>query len=196
MAELKQMRGNPRFRKGLIDLVETNFPDGKGLVAIEIGSYQGESTELFLSTGRFSRIYCIDAWTNGYDDMDGASFSAELAESAFDRRFERERRVIKMKGYSWELAWILQDGMADLLYIDGNHRGEAVAKDLELYAPKVRIGGVLAGHDYRHRPRYSGLVEAVDRFLGGRPEHVFCDYSWSSAKRCIETKNIGISDSF
>jgi hypothetical protein len=67
------------------------------------------------------------------------------------------------------------------LYVDGCHLPEAVQKDLELYACKVKSGGIVAGHDYNPE-RYSGLMAVVDSFLGHKPEHVYCDFSWTDTK--------------
>ena len=35
-----------------------------------------------------------------------------------------------------------------LVFVDGNHAAEAVARDIEIFAPHVAPGGVLCGHDY------------------------------------------------
>jgi hypothetical protein len=40
------------------------------------------------------------------------------------------------------------NGSLDFVYIDGNHRFEQVVADLAAWAPKVRPGGIVAGHDY------------------------------------------------
>jgi hypothetical protein len=171
------MRPNEAYRRGLAELVEAYFPPGELLVGAEIGSFQGESAEILLSTGRFRTLYCVDAWTDGYDATDAASYQASQAEAAFDRRFRFEPRIVKVKGLSRDVAELVPGGL-DFLYIDGCHLPEAVRQDLELYAPKVRRGGVLAGHDY-DREKYPGLCGVVDEWLGGCPERVFPDTSWA-----------------
>ena len=35
----------------------------------------------------------------------------------------------------------------DFVYIDGNHAYEYVKKDIGLYYPKLKKGGVIGGHD-------------------------------------------------
>lgn len=49
-----------------------------------------------------------------------------------------------------------------LVFIDGDHTEEAVARDIELFAPHVAEGGILCGHDYqRHTPL---VADAVDEY--------------------------------
>jgi hypothetical protein len=42
---------------------------------------------------------------------------------------------------------IFVDGILDLVFIDGDHRFEAVKADIMSWFPKVRAGGILCGHD-------------------------------------------------
>ena len=57
----------------------------------------------------------------------------------------------------------------DFVYIDGDHTYEAVAEDIKLWEPKVRLGGIIGGHDYnkakdRYRKIFSGVIQAVDEY--------------------------------
>ena len=67
----------------------------------------------------------------------------------------------KVHGLSRHAADQVEDGSLDFVYIDGDHRFDAVILDLVLWAPKVRPGGIVAGHDY-YRFRGAGVVPAVD----------------------------------
>ena len=179
--KIYQMR-DENSTKGLIDIIGMNFPDSSGLVGLEIGSYAGESATAFLSTGKFDKLYCIDAWTNGYDDNDIAS-NSNLAgvEALFDSRLGGDARVAKIKGFSYDVADKIPDGSLDFLYIDSTHTYEGVFKDLTLYFPKVKTGGIIAGHDYCMA--WQGVMRAVDEFFGHKPEKLYCDTSWSNTRR-------------
>jgi predicted O-methyltransferase YrrM len=50
--------------------------------------------------------------------------------------------------FSVEAAKQFEDGYFDFIYIDANHTYEGVTADLESWYPKVRKGGMIAGHDY------------------------------------------------
>jgi|SRR3990172_2726393 len=60
------------------------------------------------------------------------------------------------------------DQYFDFIYIDGDHRLGAVRKDIEIWWPKIRIGGILCGDDFCEmlnpdEGRY-GVVTAVEVF--------------------------------
>ena len=85
MSELITMRPT---QIGLVQLLESASSHCSGkLTIVEVGSYQGESMEIFAKSGMVKKIVCIDPWKSGYDDGDIASKSdmAEV-EQAFDDR--------------------------------------------------------------------------------------------------------------
>jgi predicted O-methyltransferase YrrM len=57
------------------------------------------------------------------------------------------------------------DESLDFVYIDADHTYESVKKDLSLWIPKVRKGGVVMGHDYfdgEYKGFNFGVKKAVD----------------------------------
>jgi hypothetical protein len=53
----------------------------------------------------------------------------------------------------------------DVLFIDGDHSYAAVKADIELWFPKVKMGGIISGHDFgTHAP---GVIQAVKELLPG-----------------------------
>ena len=185
--EAEQMRKSQDAKRGLLDLIALNFKDRDNLIALEIGSYAGESAQLCLSTGRFKEIYCIDPWETGYDPNDPTSRTVAEAEKVFDSRFKNEPRIHKIKAYSFDKIDDFSDSSFDFIYVDGNHQEAAVEQDLKMVLPKLKQDGVLAGHDYNPRARWvRGVSVAVDRVLQRKPEHVFPDTSWSCRKSLIK----------
>lgn len=55
----------------------------------------------------------------------------------------------------------------DLLFIDGAHDYSSVWADLHAFAPCVRAGGIIAGHDYH--VDFPGVVRAVNDYFGHAP---------------------------
>ena len=76
------MRNSKESKRGLSDLVD--FVNKKDLIMLEVGSYLGESAEIFLKTGSFYKIYCLDFWSGGYDSKDYASNNMHGVENKFD----------------------------------------------------------------------------------------------------------------
>eukprot|EP00913_Durusdinium_trenchii_P028263 g26492.t2 len=69
-------------------------------------------------------------------------------------------------------------GFVDFVFVDGSHAYEDVFLDLRVWWPKVRPGGVMAGHDY-NAPN-PGVVAAVNEFtdLMNLSLHLGSDYMW------------------
>lgn len=65
---------------------------------------------------------------------------------------------------SVEAAGHVVDESLDFVFIDAIHSFEAVSSDLNAWFPKVRRGGLVAGHDVS----WSGVREAVEQFLGDK----------------------------
>ncbi len=47
-----------------------------------------------------------------------------------------------------EASFHFPDQSIDIVYVDADHSYEGVTKDLELWTPKVKTGGIISGHDY------------------------------------------------
>lgn len=59
------------------------------------------------------------------------------------------------------------DGTVSLVFIDADHSFEGVKRDILAWWPKVRAGGIIAGHDFSHE--YAGVMQAVGEAF---PEYV------------------------
>ena len=58
-----------------------------------------------------------------------------------------------------------EDESFDFIYIDTDHSYKVTESCIRLWWPKVKKGGILAGHDYNSRNKLYGVVEAVDEFV-------------------------------
>ena len=151
---------------GLVQLLSTiNFVDGH---MIEIGTYAGESTSMFASSGKFKKIHTIDP----YDFPQGYQV---LMEARINTRFWYNIHFYKT--WSHKIHNHFKDGMFDLVYIDGDHSGESVRRDIELYLPKVKKGRYIAGHDYNNE-MWPEVVQAVNSFFPKEKIWVYEDCSW------------------
>jgi hypothetical protein len=68
---------------------------------------------------------------------------------------------------SVEAAKQFEDDYFDFVYIDATHSYEEVTKDLNAWYPKVRKGGMLAGHDYCNfiGKRHIRCKDGIDDFV-------------------------------
>lgn len=78
-------------------------------------------------------------------------------------------RIAIMRMNSAKAAGAFTLGEVDFVYIDADHSYEAVARDLQAWVPRIRRGGLIAGHDYS-TTHYPGVVQAVEERFGGAVE--------------------------
>ena len=67
------------------------------------------------------------------------------------------------------------DGELDLVYVDGDHRYEAVLADLKVWLPKLRAGGVMAGHDWS----FQAVKKALSEVFPDKETFIFQGDSWA-----------------
>ena len=116
-------------------------------VVVEIGSAQGRSTLVLahaVCNGNGGEVFAIDPF-----EPDAAIPSALTNnEAALRENIARSgfTNITIIKDFSSTVGrWF--DRPIDLLFIDGDHRYEAVKTDFDLFEPKIVDGGILAMHD-------------------------------------------------
>lgn len=123
-------------------------------IGVEVGVYGGDNAAKILSTWP-GILHCVDPWSV-IDTPDYRNRS----QSDFDQVYERakrllapfEERAIIARESSVSCASRSIAGL-DFVYIDGLHDYDSVTADLNAWAPLIKAGGVLAGHDYMdHEP--------------------------------------------
>jgi len=62
----------------------------------------------------------------------------------------------------------IKNDSIDLFFIDGSHGYEQVKRDISNYWSKLKIGGILLGHDYSRHPLHRGIVQAAKETFGKR----------------------------
>ena len=150
--------------------------------AVEIGSWQGKSTVCLARGMRGkpgARLTCIDPFDASGDDAsvgdygDRANALGGPLRRAFEQNLEEAdvRALVDIKqGYSHELCREVDDAL-DLLFLDGDHGYEAVLRDFEDWAPKIKPGGRLLMHVVVH-PVHEGPRKVVDERIANDPQWV------------------------
>lgn len=119
----------------------------------EVGVLQGEFSEKLCMGIPSLELYCIDPWkqTDGFKDYTNHT----LAKSY---RVAKERlakyNVVIIKKTSIEAVKQFEDNSLDFVYLDGDHTFKNVVMDICEWIKKIRIGGIISGHDFR---RYVSL---------------------------------------
>ena len=140
---------------------------------LEIGSYKGESTMIFASSGIFKEIHCIDPYKGNEESniIFKENWDDVKKEFIFNTRYFDN--IILHEDYSYNIVNKLVDKYFDFIYIDGSHEYKDVKKDLELYLPKTTY--LIGGHDYQKE--WPGVVKAVSEVIKS-PIKKYWDESW------------------
>ena len=152
----------------------------KNSVGAEIGVWKGGFSEQILSVVKPKRLHLIDPWAY----QNGEEFSHALyggVQGEDQRRMDGVYRsvvdrfgwfitheVVEInRGKSSEVLAQFPDGYFDWVYVDGDHRYEAVLLDLELAHRKLKPNGIVAGDDYTNVNAWwkDGVPKAVDEVI-------------------------------
>lgn len=145
---------------GLVEAVG----DTRARACAEIGSYLCTGSSVILGglmAAADGVLYCVDPLDLDIGKLHGepvASTHFGLAKQNVERlRLGKVIRMIRAK--SEDAAPRIVTASLDLVYIDGDHSELAVRRDIALWLPKIRPGGVICGDDYCHA--HSGGVKPV-----------------------------------
>ena len=133
--------------------------NGKEIVAVEIGSLEGEHAFSILKNLNVKKLYIIDPYEDYENYREGRNQkSLSKAELKCRKRLKNyKEKIIFVKKYSDDA--IKEIPKVDYIYIDGNHDYEFVINDLKNYFPKVRENGIVAGHDIQADGVSKALLE-------------------------------------
>ena len=96
-------------------------------------------------------FYCVDNWKGSIEHL-GNPELPKLYE-IFTKNMEPVKdHYTPVKMNSLEAVNLFPNESLDFVFIDASHEYEDVKEDIKAWLPKVKIGGILAGHDYHHQP--------------------------------------------
>jgi predicted O-methyltransferase YrrM len=162
-------------QEGLANLCKWANEKGATGKAVEIGSYSGEGTMILAKY--FKHVLAVDPWLNGYDINDVASSQCPMkfVLAKFHENTKDFDNVSYSQSKSLDALDFIKDGELDLIYVDGDHRYEAVLADLKGWLPKLRAGGVMAGHDWS----FPAVKKALAEVFVGKEAVLFQGDSWA-----------------
>jgi predicted O-methyltransferase YrrM len=148
------------------------------LVGAEIGVLLGENTHNLLCAFPQLKLHCVDIWDN------------PLAYELWTKRKNAlailpNREIVEHKCKSTEAK---VDDPLDFIWIDADHTEKGCLADLEYWVPKVKEGGVIAGHNIddeclTDNPPFNrrDVRNAVEKYFGNN-FNLAPDYTWWTIK--------------
>jgi hypothetical protein len=151
---------------------------------VELGVYRGRSTAFLavelhnrcMVDGARARLMCFDTF-----DWAERAITAET-KTQLEELLDTNGLIntFLFTQDSTEAAKRFEDGSVDFCFIDACHDEAKVRADINAWLPKIRKGGVLAGHDYEgdypntnfmggypaRKALWPGVKKAVDSIFG------------------------------
>lgn len=152
----------PNFGRNELALLlrELNFNYG-----VEVGVAAGAYSEILCKANPQMVISGVDSWAPypGYRDyvrqstLDGLYKKASLLPGKYPNY-----QIIKE--FSIDAVKRFADKSLDFVYLDANHKDPFVTQDITEWHKKVKVGGILAGHDYVQTNHGFDVKKAVQTF--------------------------------
>lgn len=172
-----------------------------GDVLVEIGSFMGKSAlymmEQIQNSKKDLKFWCVDEFLINISEGDGQLplNGPPIMASAWSQQYGIDGQYNAFKHFtansvaaecltghirrlSWEGAEPFKDESLAFVFLDAGHTYEAVQKDLLAWYPKIKSGGILAGHDYGDNNPANGVRLAVNEFAKERDLPIQSDYSF------------------
>lgn len=138
--------------------------DKQDIIGVEIGVERGLGSDWLLSNLSFKKLYGIDPYLP-YSDPDvhhsNDENQAESNKQAALQLLAKYSNFELIQKTSDDAVTQFEDSSIDFIFIDGQHTYEQCKKDILNYYPKVKTGGLFAGHDFNYAPGVSRAVSEL-----------------------------------
>lgn len=126
---------------------------------VEIGVAEGMHSKVLLDVG--CDIFGVDCYQKylGYEEYKNPEDMCEKM-LKFLSPYGDQFRLIKKFSID-AVKEFAPNAQIDFVYIDGGHDFLNVAQDIALWAPLVKPGGIVFGHDFKHRAKRDGKRYSV-----------------------------------
>jgi len=135
------------------------------LIGAEIGVRLGDNAHSILKNLCVKKLILVDIWDSA---VTGSTLEYKRVNQGTDvnyprvvSRFKDDFRVKIHRAYSTDAVKAYENEYFDFIYIDASHAYKNVKVDIHDWWPKVKIGGIIGGHDYFY---FIGVKNAVDEF--------------------------------
>lgn len=123
------------------------------IIGCEVGVNIGSHADDILKNLNIDLIYLVDKYEMW-------SHHKILAQ----QNLEKYKDSIKwLFGDSSSMSVNVSDNTLDFCYIDADHRYEQMLNDIKAWIGKVKIGGIICGHDYN--PKGGNTSDAVQKYF-------------------------------
>lgn len=120
---------------------------------VEVGVWKGRSAAYMaveiINSNKRIKFDCVDTWEGSKEHSDDKDvLNGTLYECFIENMKPVESYYNPIRMTSIAASKMYEDESLDFVFIDASHDYQNVKNDILSWYPKVKIGGILAGHDY------------------------------------------------
>ena len=169
-----------------IQFIKDKFKDTP-LIGVEVGVKNGSHAQNILDNLIVKHLYLIDSWVP-YIEEGKIIYDPPVYYDHVVKKFGDNPHIEIIRTSSCKAAKGIPDKHLDFVYIDGCHQYEYVYSDIAAWFPKLKVGGVLSGHDYGIK--WGSVNEAVNDYFSSLPHEIHSspESDWWVVKKCKETQ--------
>jgi hypothetical protein len=136
---------------------------------VEVGSWKGKSAAFMaveiINSQKNIKFDCVDTWFGSVEHKDYLCVkNKELYDIFISNTKELNHIINPIRLPSIEAAKQYKDKSIDVVFIDACHEYKCVIEDIDAWLPKVKNGGILAGHDIHHPDVLNAVKEKLPGF--------------------------------
>jgi len=160
------------------------FP--QNTVGAEIGVFEGDFTQDILRIAQPEKLHLIDCWWERFGEYfpwkaPDTKFGTLRTTDAFEKVKDVVNRLDKNKASVFHVGDDLivlkkfENYYFDWVYLDTTHSHDQTKKELEILKDKVKLNGIIAGHDWQEDPKHKhfGVCKAVKEFCERRNWEIY-----------------------
>jgi SAM-dependent methyltransferase len=179
MSKLEHFYQSPKFGEEwftyptLYTEMVQQFPSGSKFV--EVGCWKGRSAAYMCveiaNSNKDIDFYCVDFWHVSPEREVEEPELKNLYDIFLENLKPVEAYYKPMKIPSVDAAKKFKDESLDFVFIDAGHEYDPVKEDILAWFPKIKPGGILAGHDlYPTEPTWGDVHKVVEELFPNKYE--------------------------
>jgi hypothetical protein len=133
-------------------------------VAAELGVQTGRFSDSFLYNAPSTEKYIlVDTWEQRSNYTDSANVDNSAQEKIYQDTMARlapyhsRTKLVVMRNFTTTAVLSIPDASIDFIYVDARHDYCGVREDIELWWPKLKVRGIMAGDDYLTSKEHQAL---------------------------------------
>lgn len=132
-------------------------------IGVEVGVDKGDFSAAILENTSIEKMYCVDPWINDFGSDHRPGYFDKSGEVRMKQAYEKLKPFIENGRAELVRATGLESGKflpndCQYIFIDGDHSLSGIYDDIYTWTPKVQIGGIISGHDFKNGPN-SGMKD-------------------------------------